>query len=98
MVIEIDIHDRPVAEWGETVSVHPGTVVRVRIICVHPFGVGVELIDHECYGHVNAPRVTDGRFTVEEFTKSIGKVRRAVVLSTTPGRQPTLTLRVSDIS
>jgi hypothetical protein len=74
-----------------------GCVVEVRILCVHAFGVGVELIPDGAYGHVNAPRVTDDRFTVEEASEHIGEIRRALVLSVPPGRQPTLTIRPSEV-
>lgn len=97
MVERQDIHDLPVSEWGEIGSDLVGSVVDARILCVHPFGVGVELIGQRAYGHVNPPRVTDGRFTVEEATRCIGEVRRALVLAAEPGRQPTLTIRPSQI-
>ncbi|MFI2616586.1 hypothetical protein [Streptomyces sp. NPDC018584] len=97
MVEGQDIHDLPVSEWGEISPDLVGGIVDARILCVHPFGVGVELIAHGAYGHVNPPRVTDGRFTIEEAEKYIGEVRRALVVAADPGRQPTLTLRPSQI-
>lgn len=97
MVDSLDIHDLPPERWGELSPELPGSVVEVRIVCVHAFGVGVELTSHQAYGHVNPPRVTDGHFTVEETARHIGEIRRALVLAADPGRQPTLTLRPSDI-
>jgi hypothetical protein len=97
MVVGRDIHDLPLFQWGELGSDLVGSVVEVRIVCVHAFGVGVELIAQGSYGHVNPPRVTDGRFTVEEASKHIGELRKALVMAVTPGRQPTLTLRPSEI-
>jgi hypothetical protein len=92
-----DIHDLPLPQWGQMSTDLVGRVVEVRILCVHAFGVGVELTAQGAYGHVNPPRVTDDRFTIEEMAKHIGEVRRAVVLAADPGRQPTLTLRPSEI-
>ncbi|WP_434743241.1 hypothetical protein [Micromonospora sp. SH-82] len=75
-----------------------GRTVDVRILCVHAFGVGVELTVNGAYGHVNPPRVSDDRFTVEETAKHLGEIWKAVVLAADPGRQPTLTLRPSEIA
>jgi hypothetical protein len=97
MVDGQDIHDLPVSQWGEIDSDLVGSTVDARIVCVHPFGVGVELIAQRAYGHVNPPRVTDDRFTIEEVARHIGEVRRALVLAADPGRQPTLTLQPSQI-
>lgn len=74
-----------------------GRVIEVRIVCVHPFGVGVRMSSHDVYGHVNAPQVTDTRFTVDEFASHIGETRTALVLAVEPGRQPTLSIRPSEI-
>lgn len=84
----IDIHDIPVSQWGQVGAGLAGQVVEARILCVHAFGVGVELIDLSAYGHVNPPRVTDGGFTVEETSKHIGEVKRAVVLAADPVDNP----------
>ncbi|WP_147455063.1 hypothetical protein [Saccharothrix australiensis] len=92
-----DIHDLPLSQWGQMSADLVGRVVEVRILCVHAFGVGVELTAQGVYGHVNSPRVTDGRFTIEETAKRIGEVKKALVLAVDPGRQPTLTLRPSEI-
>ena len=92
-----DIHDLPLSQWGQVGNELVGRMVEARILCVHAFGVGVEMTAQGAYGHVNPPRVTDGRFTIEETAKHIGEVRRAVVLAADPGRQPTLTLRPSEI-
>jgi hypothetical protein len=92
-----DIHDLPLSRWREVAPDLVGSVVEVRILCVHAFGVGVQLVPDGAYGHVNAPRVTDGQFTVEETSEHIGEVRRALVLSAAAGRQPTLTIRPSEI-
>jgi len=97
MVGHQDIHDLPVSQWGEVSPELVGHVVDVRILCVHPFGVGVQLIPDGAYGHVNAPRVSDDQFTVEGFSASIGEARRALILSASPGRQPNLTIRPSEI-
>ena len=74
-----DIHDLPLSRWGVMDPGLAGRVIDVRIVCVHPFGVGVRMSSHDVYGHVNAHHVTDTRFTVE------------------PGRQPTLSIRPSEI-
>lgn len=92
-----DIHDLPVSEWGQIVPELVGGVVEVRIICVHAFGVGVELTAQGAYGHVNPPHIPDDRFTVEEMSHHVGEVRRALVLAADLGRQPRLTLRPSEI-
>jgi len=97
MVRSIDIHDIPVAEWGELPKSLIGQVVDVEILCVHPFGVGVRVVAADSYGHVNAPHVTDGLFTVEEASKEIGSQQKAVVLAAPVGWQPTLSLRQSEI-
>lgn len=97
MVEGRDIHDLPLSQWGQVGNELVGRTVEARILCVHVFGVGVELTVQGAYGHVNPPRVTDGRFTIEEMAKHIGEVRRAVVLAADPDRQPTLTLRPSEI-
>lgn len=98
MVKGRDVHELPPSQWGKLDSDLIGSIVEVRILCVHPFGVGVELIAHRAYGHVNPPRVTDGRFTVEETARHIGEVRHARLLAADPGRQPTLTIRPSETS
>ena len=92
-----DIHDMPSSQWGTLGSELVGCVVEIRILCVHPFGVGVYLTAQDAYAHVNVPRVTDGRFTVAEASRHIGEVRRALILSVEPGRQPTLTIRPSEV-
>ncbi|MEL3947657.1 MULTISPECIES: hypothetical protein [Streptomyces] len=92
-----DVHDLPLSRWGRMSPDLVGHVVEVRILCVHAFGVGVELLDQGSYGHVNPPRVTDDRFTIDDMACHIGEVRRAAVLAADPGRQPTLTLRPSEI-
>jgi hypothetical protein len=92
-----DIHDLPPSGWGELSADLIGSVVEVRIVCVHAFGIGVELTANGSYGHVNSPRVTDGRYVVEEFSGTIGELRRALLLAVPRGRQPTLTLRPSDV-
>lgn len=92
-----DIHDLPPSQWGVLDPELVGTVVEVRILCVHPFGVGVHLTAQGAYGHVNAPRVTDDRFTVDDASRHIGEVRRGLVLAVEPGRQPTLTIRPSEV-
>lgn len=92
-----DIHDLPLSEWGQMGPEMVECVVEVRILCVHAFGVGVELTAQRTYGHVNPPRVTDDGFTVEETSHHVGEVRRALVLAADPGRQPKLTLRPSEI-
>ena len=97
MVGHQDIHDLPVSQWGEVSPELVGHVVEVRILCVHPFGVGVQLTPDGAYGHVNPPRVSDGQFSVEGLSGNIGEVRRALVLSAPPGRQPTLTIRPSEV-
>src|SRR6476660_2119809 len=97
MVEEKDIHEVPPPQWGALDPKLIGRVVEVQIVCVHPFGVGVRLTAEGAYGHVNPPRVTDGRFTVEEASRHIGDVRKGLILSVEPGRQPTLTIRPSEI-
>lgn len=92
-----DIHELPVSKWRQMGPDLVGSVAEVRILCVHPFGVDVELTTQGSYGHVNPYRVTDGCFTVEEMAHHLGEVRQAVVLAADPGRQPTLTLRPSEI-
>lgn len=74
-----------------------GQVVEVRIVCVHAFGLGVRMVSLDVYGHVNAPHVTDGRFTVADFARHLGATRSARVLAVAPGRQPTLTVRPSEV-
>jgi hypothetical protein len=74
-VVTQDIHDLPASEWGELPAVLEGSVVEVRIVCVHTFGLGVKVLAHGAYGHVNAPEVTDGRYTVEAASNWIGEVR-----------------------
>jgi ribosomal protein S1 len=96
MVIQGDIHDLPVGMWGELREELVGCVVEVEVVCVHPFGVGVRISGENCYGHVNSPQVTDGRFTVDEASMEIGHTKPARVISAQPGRQPTLTLRSSE--
>lgn len=98
MVEKQDIHELSLDQWGEIDSALVGSVVEVRILCVHAFGVGVRLQSSEAYGHVNPPQVTDGRFTVENEVESIGELRKAVILDATPGRQPRLTLRLSKVN
>jgi hypothetical protein len=97
MVEDRDIHDIPPPQWPELKAGLVGTVVEVKILCAHTFGVGVELTAHGAYGHVNPHNISDGDITLEEVSKCIGELRKALVLGAIPGRQPTLTLRPSEI-
>ncbi|PPK63763.1 hypothetical protein V5P93_005632 [Actinokineospora auranticolor] len=90
-----DIHDLPVSRWGHMSA--EGTVVEVRVVCAHHFGLGVQLTTNGAYGHIDVPRVSDGRVTTEDLIDHIGQIRRALVLMVDPGRQPKLTIRRSDV-
>lgn len=97
MVDKHDLHDLPLSEWGRLDESLVGSVVEVEIVCAHSFGVGVRLLGEDFYGHVNSPRVTDGRYELGEALRLVGKRRSALVLAVAPGRQSTLSLRPSDI-
>jgi hypothetical protein len=92
-----DIHGIDPREWGHLGPDRVGEVMEVRIRCVHPFGIGVELVDEAAYGHVNVPSATDGVFTEDAFAGSVGEVRPARLISAEPGRQATFTLRPSEL-
>jgi predicted RNA-binding protein with RPS1 domain len=92
-----DIHGIPATQWGELDADLVGTVVEVRIVCAHAFGVGVELTAHRASGHVDIPSIKDGYVTLEIISEYVGELRKALLLAADPGRQPKLTLRPSVI-
>ncbi|MCU1680181.1 MAG: hypothetical protein JWQ81_920 [Amycolatopsis sp.] len=41
------------------VQITPGETVHAEVVCHHPFGLGLYLLDYDTYGHVNIPNVAD---------------------------------------
>lgn len=93
-----DIHELPVSEWGDISETAPGSIVNVTVLCAHVFGLGVAIEGTAGFGHVNSPRVTDGRYTMEIGFELVGKTVPARLLAVNSGRQPTLSLRHSDLA
>ena len=78
----------------EPVSLPRGEVVRGEVVCHHPFGLGLYLPDHDSYGHVNIPEVSDVVVHGPNEFPPIGTQGSARVLGPSGGTdQLTLTLR-----
>ena len=61
MTSRFDMHDAGAALMvTEDEELAEGLLVAGRVVCHHPFGLGVHVEAHGQYGHVDVPQISDG--------------------------------------
>lgn len=83
----------------EPVALPAGEIVRAEVVCHHPFGLGLYLLDHDTYGNVNATEVAEADVHgPEDFPPVGGKVTARVLGLSGPRQLGLSLLKVASLS
>lgn len=93
-----DMHSDTDTRVDPTRRLAEGTFVRGKVICHHPFGIGVHVDEADQYGHVDVPFIRDGVTRGVEDYPLIDQIISGVVLGYDGFGQLRLTTRLHDLS